>query len=385
MPKTSQKLLTKPLTSMSEASPEQRKRKQGEDADAPPAKRAAFDAEVQRVFFQRARLSNILAERPPRRTFGGKVLVLDLDTDITVGEALKLLEQHKIVSAPVVRRPTVAELSRGVSGKSCVGVFSAQVALAEAIKAVKAAATADSQAAPTAAEWDRLAAAGRKLCEGRLRSIPFADAQRDLAFAYEDFAGASLEDLLRYAFVDVTGQPVHRVVLCDADKQIVDLISQSDVVRFVHAHLWRLGSLQHATVAELDLGTASPVTVPETVRAGDAIDRMQAAGVSCVGVVRPAEDGRLLGNLSASDLRSMTGDDFYLFSLPVLEFLRRRATGGAAPEAVSCSEGDELREITRRLVDDALHRVWVVDGDGKPLRVITLSDVLSLLLPRSST
>jgi hypothetical protein len=78
---------------------------------------------------------------------------------------------------------------------------------------------------------------------------------------------------------------------------IAAVLTQSDIIRFLHAHAAELGVLRAAAVADLQLGTSPVVTVSADVTALQAFQQMVNADVSAVGIVAP------LGALRVASLR----------------------------------------------------------------------------------
>jgi len=96
---------------------------------------------------------------------------------------------------------------------------------------------------------------------------------------------------------------VHRLALFDADGQLTNVVSQSDMVKFLYGHMDELGRLGDATVADLGFvrGPASVVTVRPETPALDAMVLMEERSISAVAVVN--ENGGIIGNFSISELR----------------------------------------------------------------------------------
>jgi len=99
--------------------------------------------------------------------------------------------------------------------------------------------------------------------------------------------------------------------------------------------------------------------------------------------------GALISNLSASDLRGLAADEFAQLLLPVGEYILVRHGLAPAPAAgadwaaalkalpvVTVTESTTFTELLALLVAKHLHRVYVVNCDGKPISIITLTDVL---------
>jgi CBS domain-containing protein len=210
---------------------------------------------------------------------------------------------------------------------------------------------------------------------------------------------------------DGTPSVVHRAALTDAAGTPTAVVSQSDVARFLSAHEGQLGAFGARTVG--DAGWASRGAVisvtPET-SALAALALMKEKGVSGVAVVDGA-DGRLVGNFSVSDLRSIVAEHFGALALPVAEMLamergfeywgidhrapeaapaasasafaraasRRRATlGGDVGQDIAFATADDtVASVLAKLVSRRLHRLYIVDGDTKkPVGLVTLTDLL---------
>ena len=98
-------------------------------------------------------------------------------------------------------------------------------------------------------------------------------------------------------------QVVHRLALFDATGQLTNVISQSDMIKFLYNHMDNLGALGEATVTQLGFvtGTTGVVTVRPETPALDAMVMMEDRGISAVAVTNNA--GAIIGNFSVSELR----------------------------------------------------------------------------------
>lgn len=106
--------------------------------------------------------------------------------------------------------------------------------------------------------------------------------------------------------------------------QVQNIVSQSDVLRYLERHKHLFDDILSTPVAELQLAEKSVVCVPADMTAVHAFASMFAFHVTSVGVVDNRNGGVLVANFSASDLRGMQTKDFPALSLPVLKFLQRR-------------------------------------------------------------
>lgn len=88
------------------------------------------------------------------------------------------------------------------------------------------------------------------------------------------------------------------------------------------------------------------------------------------------ETGKLIGNLSPSDLRFMTKSKLKSILLPVMEFLKVMHDG-KAPEPIVCKPNDSTKSVLVKALASKIHRVWVVDEENRPLGVVSFSDIIS--------
>ncbi|KAJ3407452.1 hypothetical protein HDV05_005413 [Chytridiales sp. JEL 0842] len=127
------------------------------------------------------------------------------------------------------------------------------------------------------------------------------------------------------------------------------------------------------------------IAVPESFSAISAFRVMYTHRVSAVPIVDAS--GRVVANLSASDLRGITASSESLGALllPVFEFLEtktRRTSEQLKPDQLRSVKGtDTLGSAARISLDSKIHRVWVEDDDEKPIGVLTLTDMLCFFLP----
>lgn len=203
---------------------------------------------------------------------------------------------------------------------------------------------------------------------------------------------------------------IHRLAVFNACGNVYKMISQSDVLRFI-LH-YGIGGLQDTMEKDLEtLGMAERrglVTVPENLIVVECFAHMIRQDVSGVAVVDGT--GMLLGNLSASDLRCILPEHFGVLAMPVVEFLAllypesemlegnarvdkgsgthpffdwsKANSGTKSMPLVTCSKKSSLKEVMQLMSENHVHRVYLVDGSGKPLSVITVTDVLQLFVKK---
>ena len=142
-----------------------------------------------------------------------------------------------------------------------------------------------------------------------------------------------------------------------------------------HARLSRaIGNLQRATSGSSVLGTRvgelvtrAPVTTAPTATVEAAAAAMSEAGVSCILVV---EDGDLLGIVTDRDLRNRVLAAGRARDTPVREVM--------TADPVTLPAGAPASEALLEMVGRDIHHLPVVDDAGRPLGLVTTTDLVRL-------
>jgi CBS domain-containing protein len=220
----------------------------------------------------------------------------------------------------------------------------------------------------------------------------------------EEFKQKTVNDLMRYPltrrnpFNPVKGgysllyaiealakeRSLHRVPVIDDERQLMNLITQSQVVRFLQQNMHLLGDKRLTPVSEIKGVMHDVFTINIHQKAIDAFHQMVEHGVTGVAIVDDA--GRLRGNLSLRDLKAMSTDGRFFWRLyqtveNYIIKLKHEIKEGQRPKRVQvCKKTQSLEHVINLLADHSIHRVFVVDDEKKPIGVITLKDVLFEIL-----
>lgn len=220
----------------------------------------------------------------------------------------------------------------------------------------------------------------------------------------EEFKQKTVNDLMRYPltrrnpFNPVKGgysllyaiealakeRSLHRVPVVDEQRQLMNLITQSQVVRFLQQNMHLLGDKRATPVKEINGVMHDVFAINMHQKAIDAFHQMVEHGVTGVAIVD--DTGRLRGNLSLRDLKAMSTDGRFFWRLyqtveNYLTKLKHEIKEGQRPKRVQvCKESHTLEQVINLLADHSIHRVFVVDDAKKPIGVITLKDVLHEIL-----
>eukprot|EP01089_Gocevia_fonbrunei_P017883 TRINITY_DN593_c0_g1_i2.p1 TRINITY_DN593_c0_g1~~TRINITY_DN593_c0_g1_i2.p1 ORF type:complete len:329 (+),score=59.78 TRINITY_DN593_c0_g1_i2:109-1095(+) len=173
--------------------------------------------------------------------------------------------------------------------------------------------------------------------------------------------------------IEILATGIHRVPIIDG-KELVNIVTQSAVVKWVKKNIGSLGK-QNLKVSDLDC-YQYVINVYDTQKAFDAFRLIRLSRVGAVAIID--DEGKLVGNLSARDMKRIAGDAKYFTRL--FENVKTFRDGRRIPH-VSVTEDKTLFEVLELLEKHNIHRVYVVDEEHHPIGVISLTDILAALLP----
>lgn len=326
-----------------------------------------MDRRRSRALLQHADVEDALRTRDDSKKRGkdqqGEFLLLDREE--TVQQALVKLRQWNVLSAPLV---SVAE---GGQDYVVVGIVDVVVILQGLVQDL------DRNESETNQEG-----VVRQFFQKKLAELP--NWFRDGGFFLVPWNGEGVPSLLEVIQnVFLTKWPPwtnHRAVILNEQGLVGDILTQTDIVRYVYKHVHELGELAETPIKELQLATVwnTPVaTLPKSTKAIDAFRLMLKEYMSAYPIVEEV-GGPLLGNISTSDLRGFLPEQVKDLELPVIEFLQRHENRALVP--ITCMEDDSLSVLLSRMVKHRLHRIYIADGRGAPVGVVTMTDILRILV-----
>jgi len=167
-------------------------------------------------------------------------------------------------------------------------------------------------------------------------------------------------------------QGIHRVPVLDNNGNFFGIVTQSDAVKLLFTP--EIDWLTKKTIGQLTHSEdRSPVvSVTEKEKVVISFSRMLQYELSAVAVVH-SFDGKIVGNISASDLKGLTPNHFHKLDLPVEKMFPNMVM------PITCKEDDTLHNMLQKIVNNRIHRFYVVDNQNRPLYVVTLSTILRIL------
>jgi len=182
---------------------------------------------------------------------------------------------------------------------------------------------------------------------------------------------------------------LHRVPVIDVDRQMLNLITQSQLVSFLAKHISLLGSKRSKEIVKCQHFFKHVISVSEETRTIDAFEKMVESNVNGIAVVN--EKGALTGNLSVRDLKVISPDArlFWRLDQSVKATLARiqKESDPKHPRprrVVAAKSHDTLGSVIETLAVNRMHRVYIVDSKKMPVGIVTLRDILLEVLSESA-
>jgi len=168
----------------------------------------------------------------------------------------------------------------------------------------------------------------------------------------------------------------HRIVVRGTEGNFKGILAQSDIVNFLfQRHIFRGGPLERS-VRDIGLIPKEKLEfVDEETTVLGALKKMSDLHISGLPVL--SKDGKIVTNLSASDLVGISEDSLVLLTRPVSEFLNE--LHGYVKPPVSCRETDSLEKILLQIHHHKVHRIYIVDENMKPKGFLSLTDIMKYL------
>jgi CBS domain-containing protein len=177
----------------------------------------------------------------------------------------------------------------------------------------------------------------------------------------------------------------HRIPVVGEEGRCISIISQSALVKFL------VEKVESQDLLEESLEEANLKYIKDIIKAADTasasevfklLDSHRLSGIAVV----DSEDGRLVGNTSARDIKMAIMDEGRTarMDMDILSYLAavRQATPAKKERYPSAhiSEHSTVGHAIRLLAKTGYHRVFVVDDKTCPVGVISVADVISFVV-----
>jgi len=191
----------------------------------------------------------------------------------------------------------------------------------------------------------------------------------------DPFVAVDLEESLASLICGPFREGIHRVVVVK-NGLVQGLITQTDVVRWMKDNYKDLLPLLQKKVEEVvhaeDKGPLHKINAKQPlVKAIAMIAQYNILGIAVVD-----SHGKIIGNISASDLEGITEENFHTLESSIDDLLQDSFY--KLPPIFSM--GDiMLYELIEMMILKKIHRVYITDAQSIPMYVCTLSTILRII------
>jgi CBS domain-containing protein len=183
------------------------------------------------------------------------------------------------------------------------------------------------------------------------------------------------ENLLKV--LESFAQGYHRLLVNSVWTSSLHILTQTDVVAYFNKVIDKLGNSAKFQAGDIVRCDGKVKTLLASQTALSAVRALTTHSFSAGPVVDTA--GVVIGTLSISDLRGFTKELMPDLLLPVDAFLKK-IHGEKIPAPLTIKKTDTLSDIIPQVAKARVHRVWIVGDDGKPLGVLSLTDIINAVL-----
>lgn len=295
--------------------------------------------------------------KPP----GGKII--QLPSDMSVLDAMKQLSEADILAAPVY----------DVNAGADESWTSKYIGILDAVGVVFALLDAYEHGSKHTSFMDLLL---KEKIFGEKKISEIAG-----GFLWGPFIPLEPESSLLDALLLMGKYGVHRLPVVEVGGDMSNFLTQSSVTKVLHenADLFRIVGRQ--TLEQAGLAAPASQGVFSVKIDSPTIEAFRVIRDKCVGAVAVVgREGNLVGTVSARDVREVIKRPnlFATLNSPLRDFFSAMHAGDVdirAP-AVQVAPTETLEAVISRLMTVRIHRVFLCDDRGRPIRVISLTDVL---------
>jgi len=180
----------------------------------------------------------------------------------------------------------------------------------------------------------------------------------------------------------------HRVPVVDTQGHVINIVSQSTVVKLLSTKCIKIGDPAYAdnnsiSVGELKLGSSPVLSVPKgesVINTFRMLDSKNKSGIALLD-----ETGKLVGTTTGKDLGLfLKNPSLAALNRPIFDYLKeiRANTIDIRTPAIAVFEKDKVSRAIALLAATSVHRVFVIHDEASyhPTRVISITDILVHLL-----
>ncbi len=286
-----------------------------------------------------------------------------LEENDSLQTAAETLFKHKILAAPVFN-----------ADNECIGAIDLLTVLQYPANLREASSPSSSDSSSQEGKQDYSSRFWNAIRKVHVKDALALAKQKNLIPFYIDNPVSMLLDLL--------GTGVHRVALFAKDKELISTCSQSDALTFICKAML---DPQASNAAELAATAAIPaaslgllrkcITFPASEPLLKALAALAQSSRRAFALVD--EEGKFVGELSTSDLHNFPDANFSTLLMPAGEWIAKFSPSSLNPVCTTLSS--TFGQVVELLASKRLHRLWIVNEEGEPTHIVSLTDVMRVL------
>ncbi|KAF2070331.1 hypothetical protein CYY_008348 [Polysphondylium violaceum] len=178
--------------------------------------------------------------------------------------------------------------------------------------------------------------------------------------------------------IHVMAHHVPQVPIMSRQTIVVDIVSRLNVLSFINENIEALGNKANSSIKSLDLLSKTISTVNQNSKVIEAINLMNVEQTTELAVID--DEGKIVGNFSAADLRKLSIYSFNRCYEPISKFITLE------PENLNIViPSTTLRSTICKFVENDAPILWIVDNQMKPVSSITHIGLMKYLLNLSTS
>eukprot|EP01102_Stenamoeba_stenopodia_P002310 TRINITY_DN12105_c0_g1_i1.p1 TRINITY_DN12105_c0_g1~~TRINITY_DN12105_c0_g1_i1.p1 ORF type:complete len:355 (+),score=71.04 TRINITY_DN12105_c0_g1_i1:118-1182(+) len=203
---------------------------------------------------------------------------------------------------------------------------------------------------------------------------------------------------------------MQRLAICNAHDEITNIITQSSIARWFAGEPHRLGEVGNRTLEELGFAYNDVVMVDINTKALVAFQKIHQSRVNSIAVVNNLDECKLVGNLSASDLKvllpffkppsssstdststsasasasspseSLRFDSLFQPLSVLLPQINKFNGRESSDGVITCRPNSTLLSVVKQLADNHIHRVYCVNENNRPVGSIAINSICEIAI-----
>jgi len=160
------------------------------------------------------------------------------------------------------------------------------------------------------------------------------------------------------------------------------IVTRADILKFVkqNSSYYHFHDILNSPVSFAIENRDEIVTASELLPCIEAFRIMIAKKFQALPIVN--DQGVLVGNLSIRDVEASFNDKNAVLSSPIGEYLVsvKKSNSLSPDKVVTIAKEDTIEHAIELMIDNRIHRIWVVDADNHPIGVISTSDICRIFV-----